>query len=90
MKERDENKMRGKVSKLLSILLIILIVYIISNFNISNAESVKTMKIVIDPGHGGYETGAINYDDGIMEKDITLINRNRKSNIKKFIKLRNI
>ena len=72
MKERDGNKMRGKISKLLSILLIILIVYIISNFNISNAESVKTMKIVIDPGHGGYETGAINYDDGIMEKDITL------------------
>ena len=72
MKERDGNKMRGKISKLLSILLIILIVYIIFDFNISNAESVKTMKIVIDPGHGGYETGAINYDDGIMEKDITL------------------
>lgn len=72
MKERDGNKMRGKISKLLSVLLIILIVYIISNFNISNAESVKTMKIVIDPGHGGYETGTINYDDGIMEKDITL------------------
>ena len=30
------------------------------------------MKIVIDPGHGGHETGAINYTDGIMEKDINL------------------
>ena len=38
----------------------------------SFAETVKTMKIVIDPGHGGHETGAINYNDGIMEKDITL------------------
>ena len=58
--------------KLLSILLIILISYITFGFNASNAETVKTMKIVIDPGHGGHETGAINYNDGIMEKDITL------------------
>lgn len=64
--------MKKRMIKLLSILLIILISYITFGFNASNAETVKTMKIVIDPGHGGHETGAINYNDGIMEKDITL------------------
>lgn len=64
--------MKSRVLKLLNIFLIVIITYIIFGFNISNAETVKTMKIVIDPGHGGYETGAINYDDGIMEKDISL------------------
>ena len=64
--------MKGKFLKLLNILLIILILCIVFNFNTSNAETVKTMKIVIDPGHGGHETGAINYTDGIMEKDINL------------------
>ncbi len=64
--------MKSKILKLLSILLIILITYITFGFNASNAETVKTMKIVIDPGHGGHETGAINYSDGIMEKDINL------------------
>lgn len=64
--------MKKKILKLLSIFLIILITYITFGFNASNAETVKTMKIVIDPGHGGHETGAINYTDGIMEKDINL------------------
>ena len=64
--------MKSRVLKLLNIFLIVIITYIIFGFNISNAETIKTMKIVIDPGHGGYETGAINYDDGIMEKDISL------------------
>lgn len=64
--------MKGKFLKLLNILLIILTLCIVFNFNTSNAETVKTMKIVIDPGHGGHETGAINYTDGIMEKDINL------------------
>lgn len=64
--------MKSRTLKLLNIFLIVIITYIIFGFNMSNAETVKTMKIVIDPGHGGYETGAINYDDGIMEKDITL------------------
>ena len=64
--------MKKKTLKLLAILLIILILYITFGFNASNAETVKTMKIVIDPGHGGHETGAINYTDGIMEKDINL------------------
>ena len=65
-------KLKRRMIKLLSILLIILISYITFGFNASNAETVKTMKIVIDPGHGGHETGAINYNDGIMEKDINL------------------
>jgi len=64
--------MKSRALKLLNIVLILIITYILFDFNISNAETVKTMKIVIDPGHGGYETGAINYDEGIMEKDITL------------------
>ena len=64
--------MKSRVLKLLNIFLIVIIIYIMFGFNISNAEIVKTMKIVIDPGHGGHETGAINYDDGIMEKDISL------------------
>lgn len=64
--------MKKKTLKLLAILLIILILYITFGFNASNAETVKTMKIVIDPGHGGHETGAINYTDGIIEKDINL------------------
>ena len=64
--------MKSRGLKLLNIVLIVIITYIIFEFNISNAETIKTMKIVIDPGHGGHETGAINYDDGIMEKDINL------------------
>ena len=64
--------MKSRNLKLLNIFLIVIITYILFDFNISNAETIKTMKIVIDPGHGGYETGAINYDDGIMEKDISL------------------
>jgi len=31
------------------------------------------MKICIDPGHGGYDPGAVNRTDGTKEKDITLI-----------------
>ena len=58
--------------KVISIIIILVLIYVTFGINIVNAESVKTMKIVIDPGHGGYETGAINYDVGILEKDITL------------------
>lgn len=65
-------KNKNILKKIISIILILLIIYIVSNINTSLAESVKTMKIVIDPGHGGHETGAINYNDGIVEKDITL------------------
>ncbi len=61
-----------RLNRIISITLIIILIYIISGFHKSLAESVKTMKIVIDPGHGGYETGAVNYNDGIIEKDITL------------------
>ncbi len=61
-----------RLNRIISIILIIILIYIISGFHKSLAESVKTMKIVIDPGHGGYETGAVNYNDGIIEKDITL------------------
>lgn len=64
--------MRKKLKKIICSILICMIIYLIVGINFCFAESVKTMKIVIDPGHGGHETGAINYDDGIMEKDITL------------------
>lgn len=63
---------KSRLNRIISITLIIILTYIISGFHKSLAESVKTMKIVIDPGHGGYETGAVNYNDGIIEKDITL------------------
>ena len=63
---------KSRLNRIISITLIIILIYIISGFHKSLAESVKTMKIVIDPGHGGYETGAVNYNDGIIEKDITL------------------
>lgn len=46
MKERDENKMKGKISKLLSIVLIILIVYIISNLN-NNQESTEIGNLIL-------------------------------------------
>lgn len=64
--------MRKISKKIICSILICIIIYLIAGINICFAESVKTMKIVIDPGHGGHETGAINYDDGIIEKDITL------------------
>ncbi len=52
--------------------LIIIFLYIIFSKNLCFAETVKTMTIVLDPGHGGHESGSINYDYGIMEKDINL------------------
>ena len=64
--------MKKIYKKIICSSLIGIIIYLISGINVSFAESIKTMKIVIDPGHGGHETGAINYDAGIMEKDINL------------------
>lgn len=58
--------------KIISSIIILILIYVTLGIKPINAESIKTMKIVIDPGHGGYETGAINYDDGVLEKDITL------------------
>lgn len=68
----NKKVLKSRLNRIISITLIIILTYIISGFHKSLAESVKTMKIVIDPGHGGYETGAVNYNDGIIEKDITL------------------
>lgn len=35
-------------------------------------SSVEKVKVVLDPGHGGYDDGSVS-DDGIKEKDLTLI-----------------
>ena len=64
--------MKRLVKKFIIAILISTIIYTIVYSNQSLADSVKTMKIVIDPGHGGYESGAVNYQEGIIEKDITL------------------
>lgn len=61
--------MRNKIT--FSILMFFLI-YIILGLKPSNAANGKTMTIVLDPGHGGYESGAVNGSEGIIERDITL------------------
>lgn len=64
--------MKKIAKKVIVTMIIFLIVYLTCGIKLSLAETVKTMKIVIDPGHGGYESGAVNYEDGIIERDITL------------------
>ena len=59
-----------KIKILISILFVIITLVILNNNCF--AETVKTMTIVLDPGHGGYESGAVNYSDNILEKDINL------------------
>ncbi len=63
-------KFNFKIKILISILFVIITSVILNNNCF--AETVKTMTIVLDPGHGGHETGAINYNDNIFEKDINL------------------
>lgn len=59
--------------KIIMIAIITIITYIMLALNTYKVEAnAKTMKIVIDPGHGGYDPGAINENSGIIEKDITL------------------
>lgn len=70
--KRNKKVLKFTINKIVCSILITILIYIIASFNKSLAKDVKTMKIVIDPGHGGYETGAVNYNDGIIEKDITL------------------
>lgn len=67
-------KIKNKIEKnIIIITFITIITYIILAFITYKVEaSTKTMKIVIDPGHGGYDPGAINEELGILEKDITL------------------
>ncbi len=36
------------------------------------AQSDNTVVIVLDPGHGGADTGAVNYDAGLYEADVNL------------------
>lgn len=36
------------------------------------AQSGKNIVIVLDPGHGGADTGAVNYTDGLYESDVNL------------------
>ncbi len=59
-----------KRNKILLVFIFIVISLLISNK--SFAETVKTMTIVLDPGHGGHESGAVNSQYGILEKDINL------------------
>lgn len=54
------------------ILLTFIFIFLLFLQNNCFAETVKTMKIVLDPGHGGHESGAVNYENNILEKDINL------------------
>ena len=36
------------------------------------AEKAETVVIVLDPGHGGSDTGAVNYRDGLYEAELNL------------------
>ncbi len=62
-------KMKRRVMNLLKRILILLAL-VITNFSISAAEKEADFVVVIDAGHGGNDTGAI--DNGIKEKDINL------------------
>lgn len=62
------NKSFNKVNKILSFTLILLILLINIFSYAANAKS--TIKIAIDPGHGGYDPGVVY--KGIIEKNTTL------------------
>ena len=66
----------NKKSGVLTILLLLLIVLFIGSVSLSHAEekvskSVSIRTIVIDPGHGGYDTGGQG-PGGSIEKELTL------------------
>ncbi|MCK5783243.1 MAG: N-acetylmuramoyl-L-alanine amidase, partial [Desulfobacterales bacterium] len=66
----------NKKSGVLTILLLLLIVLFIGSVSLSHAEekvskSVRIRTIVIDPGHGGYDTGGQG-SGGSIEKELTL------------------
>ena len=49
---------------------LIVVLFFCSIINISSVDSAKPKIVYIDPGHGGFDGGAI--AEGIIEKDITL------------------
>ena len=59
-----------KVWKKILIAWIIIGSLLISAFLFFHQETIAT--VMIDPGHGGYDVGAIGYDDSTYEKDLTL------------------
>lgn len=61
--------MKRKIILTTLILTILMLAELVINYVEANT---KTMKIVIDPGHGGYDPGSINEEKWILEKDITL------------------
>ena len=65
-----------KIGNALRRFLLVLIILIVPGLclwpNTSSSQSpVKIMKVIVDPGHGGQDTGGRG-SDGVLEKDVTL------------------
>ena len=58
------------MKKFFKIILFIAIFMIINIFQLTSFAANKV--IVLDPGHGGKDTGAINEKAGLVERDINL------------------
>lgn len=60
-----------KIYKLIAIIATI-IIFLFSISPMVKAATTKNIVLVIDPGHGGKMSGAINYDKGLVERDLTI------------------
>lgn len=63
--------MRNAIRKALAIFIILLIMQILF-LPMVKAATTKTVTIVLDPGHGGKMSGAVNNEKGLIERDINL------------------
>ena len=59
-----------KLWKKIALVWLIIALFFVSVFTFKHLYYTQT--IVIDPGHGGYDSGAIGYDQTTLEKDVSL------------------
>lgn len=56
----------------LKLLLVFFSILLFSNISAQDSTSVNIRRVVIDPGHGGRDPGAVSPDGKVLEKNITL------------------
>ena len=64
--------MKRRYKGLVILLLCIMFVQVFSCINVVKAEEDTPLIIVLDPGHGGIDPGAVNSGQGLIERDIVM------------------